>query len=119
MTSIHPDILSLDPIPMPKPVLKAPEGETLDLEEVTRLAGMKYVVSNPGGFSIRLVPGNRDLIERRPGFRVYAIGRDGIPEDPRAGSREILRRLAYAFHDWAAREIVARYHRDLKRDARP
>lgn len=78
---------------------------------------MKNVVSGKDGTRIHLIDGDKDLIVCKPGMRLYGISKQNLSAEPRERAREILRRLAYGFHDWAAREIVGRYHRDLKAEA--
>lgn len=75
---------------------------------------MRNVVSGKDGTRIFLIDSDVDQIISKPGMRLYGISRRRLPSEPRERAREILRRLAYGFHDWAAREIVGRYHRDLK-----
>lgn len=75
---------------------------------------MRNVVSGKDGTRIFLIDSDVDKIISKPGMRLYGISRRRLPSEPRERAREILRRLAYGFHDWAAREIVGRYHRDLK-----
>ncbi|MCY4152034.1 MAG: hypothetical protein OXE94_07340 [Aestuariivita sp.] len=114
MTGIHPDILDLAPILPPRRVDHLPEGDILDLEDITRQARMLFVVTPMNNTEIRRIAGNRDLLVTDQGYKGYGIARDRLPEDSYERAREIIRRLAYGFHDWAAREIAARYHRDLK-----
>ncbi|MBB4064032.1 hypothetical protein [Gellertiella hungarica] len=106
--------LDVSPIPPPR-LIAHPIGEPVDFFDVARDAGMKIVVSLHSPPDIRIFAGSGDFKAVRPGLVSYCIGEDNLPAEGRERSREIMRRLAYSFHDWAAREIVARYHRDLKR----
>ncbi|MFX4299973.1 MarR family transcriptional regulator [Pseudosulfitobacter pseudonitzschiae] len=115
MTVNH-EILSLDPVPSPKPVMIMVEGEDIEFKVIVENSGMKNVVTTQDGFKIRIIPGDRDLLERGIGYRLYGIASDFLPKNEMDRCREILRRLSYGFHDWAAREVTSRYHRDLKRD---
>lgn len=112
---LSPEILSLDPVRPPKPVRSFDLSRPVNLSEIVSAAGMRNVVSGSDGTSTFLVDGDRDLIMTRPGQRLYGVCVRGLPENERDRAREILRRLAYGFHDWAAREIVSRHHRDVKR----
>lgn len=109
----------LSPDPIPAPGVKAvPVGRRIDFFNLVHKARMKNVVSTFDPPDIRIHAGNRDFKAVKPGKQIYCIAEDnlkGLRGEELA--REIMRRLAYAFHDWAAREVVARYHRDLKRKA--
>lgn len=109
-------ILDLSPLPAPR-LSKTPQGERVDLEEIAHQAGMRYVISTPVKPDIRIYPGDFDFKVPRPGRAIYCIGENSLPPrtDRSAWAREVMRHLAYVFHDWAAREIVSRYHRDVKR----
>lgn len=108
----------LDPAPIAPPSLKAePMGTPADFFDVVSKAGMRNVVSTYSPPDVRIHEGSRDFKAVRPGKVVYCIAEGNLPSNDRERNREILRRLAYGFHDWAARETVARYHRDLKRPA--
>ena len=116
-TALSPDILSLEPVRPPKPVRVFDTSEMISLPSLTEAAGMKNVVSGKDGTRIFLIDSDTDLIISKPGMRLYGISRRNLPSEPRERAREVLRRLAYGFHDWAAREIVGRYHRDLKAES--
>ena len=104
-------ILSLNPIPAARPCRKV-QGEPIDFQDVVRDAGMVLCVS--GGMPQVLIADiDRDRYVPRPGHVIRMVPRRFLPEEPRERAREIIRRLAYAHHDWAAREVAARYHRDL------
>lgn len=116
-TVLNPDILSLEPVKPPRPVRVFDTSELITLPWLAETAGMKNVVSGKDGTRIYLIDGDRDLIVSKPGMRLYGISKKNLSAEPRERAREILRRLAYGFHDWAAREIVGRYHRDLKAES--
>lgn len=106
----------LDPSPVPAPGLaREPVGRPLDFKLVVRQAGMTDVVSTHAPPSITVHAGERDLRVPIPGRNIYCIAGATLPVDATARAREIMRRLAYGFLDWGARETVSRYHRDLKR----
>lgn len=106
----------LDPSPIPPPLVRAdPLGRPSDFFDIVIAAGMRNVISTHNPPDIRICDGSRDFKAVRPGQVVYCLGEANLPGSGIERNREILRRLAYGFHDWAARETVARYHRDLKR----
>jgi hypothetical protein len=41
------------------------------------------------------------------GGAIYCLAGTTLPAEPKARARELLRRLAYGFNDYAAREVVA------------
>jgi len=112
--TLHPDILDLSPIDPPRHE-KEPQGRQVAFNDVVSAAGMLNVVTLPTPPDIRLHDGTGDFLVPRLGCPVYCISEAELPTGSRERSREIMRRLAYGFFDYAAREIVARYHRDLKR----
>jgi hypothetical protein len=105
--------LSIEPIPAPA-VKETPDGVRCDFFDLVRQSGMRNVVSTNDPPDIRVFNGFRDFKAVRPGRIVYCLADRNLPDETRDRAREIMRRLAYGFHDWAAREIVARYHRDVK-----
>jgi DNA-binding MarR family transcriptional regulator len=116
--TISPDILDLSPV-VPPLYGKEPRGRSVPFGDIVRAAGMRNVVTLPNLPDIRIHEGAHDFLVPRIGGAVYCVSEGGLPSDNRARSREILRRLAYGFFDYAARETVARYHRDLKRSTAP
>ena len=109
---------TLDPSPVPPPRLaRSPQGRPLDFATVVAEAGMPDVVSTHSPPSIRVHGGEHDFKVPHAAGATYCIGGATLPRDPVARAREVMRRLAYGFLDWAARETVARYHRDLRRAA--
>lgn len=111
---------TLDPSPVPPPrVARTPQGRRLDFAAIVAEAGMPDVVSTHSPPMIRVHGGEHDFKVPRAGGATYCIGGATLPVDRTARAREIMRRLAYGFLDWAARETVARYHRDLRRSATP
>ncbi|TLX17147.1 MarR family transcriptional regulator [Rhizobium sp. MHM7A] len=107
-------VLDLTPIRPPALLPKA-AGSSERFVDLVADAGFTNVVSTNVWPDIRVHGGNFDFKVARPGHPVYCIAGGNLPAAKEARAREILRRLAYGFHDWAARETVARYHRDLKR----
>jgi DNA-binding transcriptional ArsR family regulator len=112
MTTSH--VLDLSPVPPPL-YGKEPKGRPVSFHDIVRDAGMQNVVTLAVPPDIRIHGGAQDFKVPRIGGAVYCISGIALPYDPQGWSREILRRLAYGFFDYAAREVVARYHRDLKR----
>ena len=108
----------LDPAPIPAPAVKPiATGRKLDFASTVKLSGMKNVVSTFDPPDVRIHNGDRDFKAVSPGRVVYCIAERNIPHaNEMELAREVMRRLAYGFHDWAAREVVSRYHRDLKRE---
>jgi DNA-binding transcriptional ArsR family regulator len=78
---------------------------------------MRNVVTLSRPLDIRLHGGPQDFRVPTPGGAVYCLAGTTLPAEREARARELLRRLAYGFNDYAAREVVARYHRDQKREA--
>lgn len=108
----------LDPSPVSPPGLaRSPFGKLIGFDELVRLAGMPEVVSTNAPPLVTVHAGERDFKVPSPGRPIYCIGGATLPVPPPERAREIMRRLAYGYLDWAARETVARYHRDLKRAA--
>jgi DNA-binding transcriptional ArsR family regulator len=107
-------VLDLAPV-MPPSLGTEPAGRRVTFDELVRDAGMHNVVTMPYLPDIRVHGGSRDFRVPGPGGSVYCISGTRLPADPHGRAREILRRLAYGFNDYAAREVVARHHRDLKR----
>jgi DNA-binding MarR family transcriptional regulator len=116
--TISPDILDLSPVAPPL-YGKEPRGRSVPFGDIVRAAGMRNVVTLPNLPDIRIHEGAHDFLVPRIGGAVYCVSEGGLPSANRERSREILRRLAYGFFDYAARETVARYHRDLKRSTAP
>ncbi|MVT64857.1 ArsR family transcriptional regulator [Bradyrhizobium pachyrhizi] len=113
---MHPEILDLAPV-LPPAYYTVPAGRQIAFDDLVQSAGMRNVVTLPFPPDIRLHDGFEDFVVPRAGRPIYCVSAVRLPFDQRARSREVLRRLAYGFFDYAAREIVARYHRDLKRAA--
>ena len=111
---LHPDILDLSPIDPPRRE-QEPRGRQVGFSDVVAAAGMLNIVTLPTEPDVRLHDGKGDFLVPGPDCPVYCIAEAELPTPSRERAREIMRRLAYGFFDYAAREIVARYHRDLKR----
>jgi DNA-binding transcriptional ArsR family regulator len=77
---------------------------------------MRNVVTLSRPLDIRLHGGPLDFKVPMPGGAIYCLAGTTLPAEREAQARELLRRLAYGFNDYAAREVVARYHRDRKRE---
>jgi hypothetical protein len=92
-----------------------PEAEPIDWAETVRMAGLRNVVSSPSP-QARVHSGEFDFHVPSSGLRIMCIAAKNWPEDPEERACEIIRRLAYGFHDWASREVVARHNRDAKRE---
>lgn len=108
-------ILDLSPIEPPG-LASRPLGRPVPFPEIVASAGMKNIVTGMAP-DVMVYPGTRDFKVPRPGRPIYCIAGATLPTAPRLRAREILRRLAYGFADYPSREVVARYHRDLKRRA--
>jgi DNA-binding transcriptional ArsR family regulator len=108
--------LDLSPVPAPG-VRQFAAGVPEEFTTIVTDAALKNVVSMNTWPDIRIHGGRQDFKVVSPGKVIYCIAGPLLPSGKEARAREILRRLAYGYHDWAAREVVARYHRDLKRPA--
>lgn len=108
------DVLDLSPVRSPA-LRHKPAGVQEDFVQLVADAGFRNVVSTHVWPDVRIHGGNDDFKVVSPGQIIYCIAGRDLPANPTARATEIMRRLAYGFHDWAAREIVGRYHRDLKR----
>jgi len=106
--------LSLDPVPPPD-YRGEPAGVPVSFPDLVARAHMRNVVTMSVLPDIRIHDGDRDFIVPSPGHRIYCIGSKNLPDDDKAWAREILRRLAYGCFEYASREIVARYARDVQR----
>ena len=115
MTAATLEVLDLSPVYPPRVVGKAPHGREVSFEDLVHSAGMKNVVSGSASSRILQIFGDRDIKVPRPGFPTFCLAVLDLGLSDHEMARETLRRLAYGFHDWAAREVVARYHRDVKR----
>lgn len=110
------DFLSLDPVPQPR-LVKHPFGQKFDYETIIDMSGLQNVVSMQRFPEVWLHEDDEfDYLSPRHGNPAYCLSLLKNPrEDDVEMARELLRRLAYGFHDYAAREIVARFHRDVRR----
>lgn len=108
--------LDISPISQPR-VRKQIKGKKVDFFDIVRQADMKNVVTTHKNIRIYLHDEKEDFKVPFPGYTVYCLSKYLLPLDEPMKSREIMRKLAYAYHDWAAREIVARYHRDVRRES--
>lgn len=110
------DFLSMEPVPQPR-LVKKPLGQKFDYETLIEMSGMQNVVSMPRYPEVWLHEADEcDYLSPRHGRPAYSLSLlKNATDDEVAMARELLRRLAYGFHDYAAREIVARYHRDVRR----
>jgi DNA-binding transcriptional ArsR family regulator len=107
-------VLDLSPV-APPGLATEPAGRRIEFTEIVRDAGMRNVVTARNLPDIRVHGGTRDFKVPAPGGPVYCISGTKLPANPGDLAREVLRRLAYGFGDYAAREVVARHHRDLQR----
>lgn len=111
-------VLDVAPVPPPK-IARSAVGKVVSFASVVADARMPDVVSTHSPPQIRIHAGEGDLRVPRAGSPIYCIGGATLPMEREARAKEIMRRLAYGFLDWAARETVGRYHRDLKRANQP
>lgn len=110
---IHPDALSIEPIDPPLLQLK-PAGEVINFDEVVLDAGMINVRTSEFKPDVRIHDGEYDFKVSSPTGINNCIAGCNLPDEPKARAREIIRRLAYGFHDISAREVAKRFHQDLK-----
>lgn len=111
-------VLDVAPVPPPR-IARSAVGKVVSFASVVADARMPDVVSTHSPPQIRIHAGEGDLRVPRAGSPIYCIGGATLPMEREARAKEIMRRLAYGFLDWAARETVGRYHRDLKRANQP
>lgn len=110
----------LDVSPVPPPVVRRePRGIRFDFFRIVEEAEMINVITHPALPEIRVHGGQEHFKVPRPGRFVYCISGPNLPSGQKERAREMIRILAYGFLDWASREVVSRYHRDLKRVASP
>jgi len=106
---------ALDPSPIrPPKISRYPVGNAIDLPSLIPSAGMLNMVTGRSP-DVRVHGGAEDIRIPSPGHPIYCIAGALLPTDYTLRAREILRRLAYGFLDYSAREVVSRYHRDLRR----
>ena len=81
-------------------------GVPVDFVSLCETAGLRVVVT--GRYpDVRLHREPVDFKAVSPGRVAYCLGLPLLPDDPSQRARTILDKLAYQFHDWAAREVVA------------
>lgn len=110
---IDPEVLDLSPV-YPPLRRSEPAGEKVDFEQVVFEAEMLNVVTADIRPDVRIHSGKDDFVVARPGHKIHCIAVANLPEGKKARAREIIRRLAYGFHEVSAREVAKRYHQDLK-----
>ena len=107
---------AMDTSPIRPPVVRrTPEGKAIPFDLLVREAGMPNVVTLPSMPDIRLHAGMQDFYVPSLAGRIYCVSGVSLPSDPVSRAREVLRRLAYGFNEYASREVVGRHHRDLVR----
>ncbi|WP_273728796.1 hypothetical protein [Brucella gallinifaecis] len=111
---IHPDALSIEPIDPPLLFAEA-AGEVIDFDQVVLDAEMLNVRTSEFKPDVRIHDGEHDFKVISPKGIINCIAACNLPEDEKARAREIIRRLAYGFHDISAREVAKRFHQDLKK----
>lgn len=111
---LDPEILDLSPV-YPPYLRSEPAGVKIDFDEVISDAEMLNVVTADVLPDVRIHSGKDDFIVIAPGHIINCVAASNLPEGRKARAREIIRRLAYGFHDFSAREVAKRYHSDLKR----
>lgn len=101
--------------------VEKPFGSEVDFRGLVEASGMRLVVSMAEDAWPHVWlhdKDEQDYIVRGEGRPIYVVSVAGTPEDDmQTMSREALRRLAYGLQEWAAFEVVERYHRDLERKA--
>ena len=106
----------LDSSPIAPPLVRSkPQGRPMSFEDLLATAGMRNVLTLPRTPEICLHAGAYDFKVPAPRGPIYCISGATLPADPHRRAREVMRRLAYGFNDYAAREVVSRYHRDIAR----
>jgi DNA-binding transcriptional ArsR family regulator len=106
----------LDSFPIAPPLVRSkPKGRPVFFEDLLATAGMRNVLTLPRTPEICLHGGAYDFKVPASKGPIYCISGATLPADPYRRAREVMRRLAYGFNDYAAREVVSRYHRDIIR----
>lgn len=104
------------PVMFPAPRYRPkPMGRAITLVELCKTAGIPMAVSSATPPNIRLHDEASDFKAVSPGVVFYCLGTPGLPDDPRERASLILQKLAYQFHDWAAREVLSAYNRAQRR----
>lgn len=83
-----------------------PSGEVVAFEALCALAGIRCTVTGRMP-EVRLHGQAEDFRAVAPGRNIACLGRPLLAGDPRLAARQVLDKLAYQFHDWAAREVLA------------
>lgn len=110
---LHDPFSDLTPIAAPFPRARK-LGEAISFESVVADAGVRNVVTG------RIPPifihdEADDFYVPAPGARTYCLAVRNLPAARQARACEILRRMAYGFHEYASREVVGRARRDIVR----
>lgn len=98
----------------------APFGEKIDFRDIVLSAELHMVVSGESAMpSVWLHDRDEhDYVVHRDDLKPYCmISVRDVSEDA-DGFREIVRRLAYGFNDYAALEVAERHNRDCERERR-
>jgi DNA-binding transcriptional ArsR family regulator len=106
----------LDSSPITPPLVRSkPKGRPVSFGDLLATAGMRNVLTLPRTPEIYLHAGAYDFKVPASNGPIYCISGATLPADPHRRAREVMRRLAYGFNDYAAREVVSRFHRDIVR----
>jgi hypothetical protein len=109
----------LNSSPIAPPLVRSkPKGRPVSFEDLLATAGMRNVLTLPRTPEICLHGGAYDFKVPASKGPIYCISGATLPADPHRRAREVMRRLAYGFKDYAAREVVSRFHRDIARSRR-
>ena len=101
----------------PPPALRAhATGVTVPFDALCVAAGVRRVVSGRWP-DVRVHGEALDFKAVTCGRVVCCLGRPLLPSDPGQRARVMLDKLAYQFHDWAAREVMAAARRCRQREA--
>jgi DNA-binding MarR family transcriptional regulator len=99
----------------PPEIRSRPSGEPVAFDLICLKAEMRLVVSTSTPPDVRVHRESVDFKAVAPGRIAYCLGLPLLTGDPRQKSRLIIAKLAYQFHDWAAREVMAADRRELIR----
>lgn len=108
------EVLNISPIDPPRLCVE-PKGIKIDFKQVVADAEMQNVATAYNSPDVRIHDADFDFKVVQPGVIINCISVSFLPTEKKARAREIIRRLAYSFHDFSAREVAANYHRELKK----
>jgi len=100
--------------------IDAPFGEQIDFSDIVLSSDLPMVVSGSSAMPHVWLHDRdeHDYIVNREGLKPYCVISVRDLSVDAGGFREVVRRLAYGFNDYAALEVVERHNRDCERERR-